>query len=75
MRSQLLKKQKGICPVCNGKLLGWEDMEVHHVTPRKRGGSDKLKNLRLLHKTCHKQVTVSKNEYLRAIWRKNGIID
>jgi len=75
VRSQLLKKQKGICPVCNGKLVGWEDVEVHHVTPRKRGGSDKLKNLRLLHKTCHKQVTVSKNEYLRAIWRKNGIID
>ena len=75
VRSQLLKKQKGICPVCNGKLLGWEDLEVHHVIPRKRGGSDKLKNLRLLHKTCHKQITVSKDEYLRAIWKKNGVID
>lgn len=74
VRSQLLKKQKGICPVCNGKLLSWEDLEVHHVVPRKQGGSDKLKNLRLLHKTCHRQVTVSKNEYLRAIWRKNGVI-
>merc|ERR1712224_380986 len=66
VRSQLLKKQKGICPVCDGKLLGWEDLEVHHVTPRKRGGSDKLKNLRLLHKTCHKQITVCKVKYLRA---------
>ena len=74
VRSQLLKKQKGICPVCNGKLLSGEDLEVHHVVPRKQGGSDKLKNLRLLHKTCHRQVTVSKNEYLRAIWRKNGVI-
>lgn len=75
VRSQLLKKQKGICPVCNRNLLGWEDLEVHHVTPRKRGGSDKLKNLRLLHKTCHKQITVSKNESLRATWKENGIID
>jgi RNA-directed DNA polymerase len=74
VRSQLLKKQKGICPVCNGKLLSGEDLEVHHVVPRKQGGSDKLKNLRLLHKTCHRQVTVSKNEYLRAIWKKNGVI-
>lgn len=23
VRSKLLNKQKGICPVCNGKLLGW----------------------------------------------------
>ena len=75
VRSQLLKKQKGICPVCNGKLLGWEDLEMHHVIPRKRGGIDKLKNLRLLRKTCHKQITSSKNEHLRAMWRKNGIID
>lgn len=75
VRSQLLKKQKGICPVCNGKLLGWKDLEVHHVIPRKQGGTDKLKNLRLLHKTCHKQITVSKNKYLRATWRKNSIID
>lgn len=75
VRSQLLKKQKGACPVCDGRLLNWEEMEVHHVTPRKQGGSDKLKNLRLLHKTCHRQITVCKDKHLRAIWKKNGIID
>ena len=75
VRSQLLKKQKGICPVCDTKLLGWEEMEVHHVIPRKQGGTDKPKNLRLLHKTCHKQITTCKNEYLRATWKEKGIIN
>lgn len=75
VRSQLLKKQKGVCPVCDVRLLRWEDMEVHHVISRKQGGTDKLKNLRLLHKTCHKQITTSKNKHLRATWKENGIID
>ena len=75
VRSQLLKRQKGICPVCDTRLLGWEDMEVHHVIPRKQGGTDKPKNLRLLHKTCHKQITTCKNEYLRATWKEKGIIN
>ena len=37
-------------------------------------GSDKPKNLLLLHKECHKQVTNSKNENTIAIWRQQGIM-
>nr|UXN44298.1 hypothetical protein [Haslea karadagensis] len=48
---------------------------MYYVIPKKRGRSDTPNNLRLLHKTCYKQITLSKNESLRAIWRKNGIID
>ena len=55
-------------------LLNGEDLEVHHILPRKDGGSDKPKNLLLLHKECHKQVTNSKNENTIAIWRQQGII-
>lgn len=75
VRSQLLKKQKGVCPVCEGDLLNKEDLEVHHVTPKKRGGTDKIENLLLLHKTCHKQITVCKDILLNATWKKNNIID
>jgi RNA-directed DNA polymerase len=74
VRSQLLKKQKGVCPVCDVKLLDQENMEVHHVVSRKQGGTDRPKNLRLLHKTCHKQITTSKNKHLRATWEEKGII-
>ena len=50
-------------------------MEVHHVIPSKQGGTDKPKNFRLLNKTCHKQITTCKNEYLRATWKEKGIIN
>jgi RNA-directed DNA polymerase len=72
--SKLLGIQKGICPVCSGPLLLEEVLEVHHCLPRKAGGSDNLKNLLLLHKLCHKQVTNSKNHKLRAAWYSAGII-
>ena len=67
----LVKKQKGICPVCGQHLLNGETLEIHHVIPRIKGGTDKTSNLKLLHKECHRQVTHSKNEKLRAGWIKN----
>jgi RNA-directed DNA polymerase len=75
-RTNLLKKQKGICPVCDGVLRDnfYEDLEVHHILPRKERGSDNLSNLLLLHKTCHQQITYSKNEHLRAVWKEKRII-
>jgi len=73
--STLLKKQKGICPVCNSELLNNEELEIHHIKPRKKGGSDEPKNLVILHKMCHKQVTYSKSKKLRAVWKEQKIID
>lgn len=73
-QSTLLKKQKGLCPVCHGALLDGEPLEVHHIKPRKLGGKDILRNLLLLHGFCHKQVTHSKNIRLQAAWRKGGIM-
>lgn len=40
-RSLLLKKQKGVCPVCEMSLLNDEKVEVHHVLSKKDGGTDK----------------------------------
>jgi RNA-directed DNA polymerase len=64
-RIKLWNKQKGICPICLNPLY-LEEIEVHHVKPVKSGRSDKLSNLLLLHKVCHKQITYSKNEKLLA---------
>lgn len=49
--SLLIKKQKGLCPVCNKALLVNEVLEIHHRKSKKLGGSDMTKNLVLLHKT------------------------
>ena len=73
--SLLLNKQKGICPVCNAELLNNEELEIHHVKPRKDGGADEIKNLVILHKVCHKQVTYSKSKKLRAVWKERKIIE
>lgn len=69
----LLTKQKGVCPVCKQPLLNGESLEVHHVIPSKKGGTTTLKNLKLLHKVCHAQVTKSQDPVLRAVWTTEGI--
>ena len=55
VKSQIWKKQKGICPGCKHFLdpLKPEILDLHHVIPKKEGGSDKFNNLRLLHEHCH----------------------
>ena len=55
VKSQIWNKQKGICPVCNTYLdpNNPKILDLHHVIPKKEGGSDKFNNLRLLHEHCH----------------------
>lgn len=53
-KSRLLIKQEGICPVCKEILLNGEDLEIYHRKARKDTGSGTVKNLLLLHVSCHK---------------------
>ncbi|BBA34868.1 RNA-directed DNA polymerase [Methylocaldum marinum] len=48
--------QGGICPVCNQKITAETGWHLHHVLPRRLGGSDTMSNLVLLHENCHRQV-------------------
>lgn len=73
-KSALAKLQKGYCPVCDMSLFSYEDLEIHHILPRRESGDYSLKNLKLLHKLCHKQVEYSKDGDLRAAWLKKGIL-
>jgi RNA-directed DNA polymerase len=49
------RKQKALCSVCNQYLNPYQPdiLDLHHVIPRKNGGSDKVDNLNLLHEHCH----------------------
>ena len=49
------KKQKGVCPGCKQHMDPNEShiLDLHHMVPRKEGGSDKLTNLLLMHEHCH----------------------
>jgi RNA-directed DNA polymerase len=52
----LARRQHGRCPVCHQALDNGEEVHVHHVTPKRHGGTDDLTNLRLVHHTCHRQI-------------------
>ena len=53
---QLARRQHGRCPVCHQALDNGEEVHVHHVRPKRHGGTDDLTNLRLVHHTCHRQI-------------------
>lgn len=55
----LLKRQKGKCNHCGLSFTPTDLIEVDHDTAKKNGGSNKYENLRLLHKHCHDEKTVS----------------
>ncbi len=53
---ELARWQKGQCPICHESLHNDEELHVHHVIPRSKGGDDALSNLALVHLYCHQQV-------------------
>lgn len=55
--ARIARRTKGRCAVCRQPLVGSEeDVHIHHVLPRNRGGTDDIANLVLLHLYCHQQV-------------------
>jgi len=55
-KAKMLKKQNGICPVCNTNLTNEDLLETHHIVHRARGGEDKYSNLVLIHRHCHDKI-------------------
>lgn len=49
-------RQKGKCPQCGTKITQETQWNIHHVTPRCKGGKETLDNLMLLHPNCHRQL-------------------
>lgn len=72
-KSKLLTIQSEVCPVCDMQLLNSEQLNIHHVIPKKAGGSHKISNLILLHESCHKQVEYTKNNTLQATFKSKGL--
>ena len=67
--SKLLKKQKGICPICKQHFTPDDLIEVDHIIPKSKGGKDRYDNLQALHR--HRHDAKSKNDYLYD-WLDNG---
>ena len=73
---KLIKKQKGLCLVCKNSLnmIDEENLEIHHIQPREFKGTQTIRNLLLLHKTCHQSVTNCHDPNLLAKYVSEGII-
>ena len=52
-KAMLLFGQGFVCNRCDSIIHSWDDFEVDHIFPRRRGGGAQLKNLQLLCHPCH----------------------
>ena len=48
--------KKEYVPSCHQHLENGEETHIHHVVPKKDGGTDDLVNLWLVHLICHRQI-------------------
>ena len=54
LRQKLAKQQKFKCPLCGNSIVnGEEGLEMHHKIPKYHEGDNSLKNLQLVHISCH----------------------
>jgi RNA-directed DNA polymerase len=58
--AKLFKRQHGKCEYCSTPLTPESnqqmDIQKHHVKPISLGGDDQLRNLKLLHNECHREL-------------------
>jgi RNA-directed DNA polymerase len=55
--ARLLKRQQGKCRECGLFFMDGDRLEVDHLIPKVRGGSEVGANLQLLHQHCHDSKT------------------
>ena len=56
---KLLGRQQFTCGICHKKFASntSETMEIDHIIPISKGGSDKYENLQVVHQSCHQKKT------------------
>lgn len=59
---RLAANQKYVCRLCGMSLFNEEEIQKHHVLPRKKGGKDNDANLTLVHLYCQQQIHSGKIE-------------
>jgi hypothetical protein len=69
-KNYIFSRENGTCQLCK-KREG--KFQLHHITPRSQGGTDKPSNLALLHEACHEKLhkkhlesTLKKNKQYKA---------
>jgi len=55
-KQKLAKRQEGRCAQCGESLFNDEELQVHHLLARSKGGKDAYSNLVLVHLFCHQYI-------------------
>ncbi len=57
-QKKLLRRQKGFCTWCKNHIFITDIVEIDHILPKSKMGTDNYHNLQLLHKQCHNEKTL-----------------
>jgi predicted metal-binding protein len=61
MRSFLMARENGKCQICNKEISKGNSSHIHHIISRSNGGTNREKNLALIHESCHKKLHKNKS--------------
>ena len=53
LKAYLVERERAKCQLCSKKSTKGNSFRIHHIIPRKEGGTNKTNNLSLLHEKCH----------------------
>jgi RNA-directed DNA polymerase len=53
---EVARRQNYVCRLCGTSLFNEEEIQEHHIKPRKAGGTDDLSNRTLVHLYCQQQI-------------------
>ncbi|HEU64546.1 MAG TPA: paclitaxel/taxanoid biosynthesis susceptibility protein TS1 [Chlamydiae bacterium] len=53
LKAYLVQREQAKCQLCSKKSTKGNSFRLHHIIPRKEGGTNKPNNLSLLHEKCH----------------------
>lgn len=70
-RQKLAKRQHGRCPECGQSLFNDEEVQVHHLLARSKGGKDAYDNLVLVHLLCHQHIHAKTERAMRECQHDN----
>ena len=70
-KQKLAKRQKGRCPECGESLFNDEEVQVHHLLARSKGGNDAYSNLALVHLLCHQHIHAKTERAMRECQKYN----
>ena len=64
LKAYLVERESAKCQLCSKKPTKGNSFRIHHIIPRKEGGTNKANNLSLLHEKCHVKLHSKKQLHL-----------